>query len=120
MRARAVILGIIAAATLNGFCYFNDFVLRQSHLVGSYLPLPVYGGLLIFVLAINPVIAKTLGKKWGFSGKELALVMAIMLSACYVPGRGLMHYFTTLQILPHYYAKTTPSWQSQERQQYNV
>jgi len=110
MTLRAIILGLVCAAVLNGFCYFNDMVLRQTFLVGSYLPLPVYGGLLLFVVLVNPLLVR-IGKQWGFRGRELAVVVALVLSACYVPGRGLMHYFLTFQMLPHHYQQTTPGWQ---------
>ncbi len=111
MTLRAFILGLFGAALLNAFCYFNDFVMRQTYLVGSYLPLPIYGGLLLFILLINAPLRRWL-RRWAFSGTELAIIVGIMLAACYVPGRGLMHYFFTFQMMPHQFAKTRSSWKS--------
>lgn len=109
MTVRAIFTGLGCAALLNGFCYFSDFILRQGFLVGSYLPIPVYGGLLLFVLLVNPVFLRC-SRRLAYTGREQAVVIALVLSACYVPGRGLMHYFTTLQMLPHYHQQTTPGW----------
>ena len=108
MTLRAILLGLAAAAGLNAVGYFNDLVLRQTYLVGSFLPIPVYGGLLLLVLLFNPLLGR-----WRFTGGEQAVVIALVLAACYVPGRGLMHYFTTFQMLPHHFVATTPTWETQ-------
>ena len=104
MTFRAVLLGLIAAAVLAGVTYFNDFILRQSHFVGSFLPISVFGGLIIFTVMINPLLGR-IRRSFPLRAGELAVIVAIVFAACYVPGRGLMHYFTTLQMLPHWYQK---------------
>jgi len=56
MTVRAVLLGLLAAALICGFCYFNDFVMHQTFLVGNYMPISVFGGLLVFLLLFNPLL----------------------------------------------------------------
>ena len=113
MTFRAVLLGLLAAAFLSGVTYFNDFVLRQSHFVGSFLPISVFGGLIIFTLMVNPLLGRV-NRRLAMRGPELAVIMAIVFAACYVPGRGMMHYFTTIQMLPHEYQETNIAWHNEK------
>ena len=112
MTIRAVVLGFLCGAAICGFCYFNDFVMRQTFLVGNYMPISVYGGLLLFLLVFNPLLA-WVSRRVALTGRELAIVVVLTLAACYVPGRGLMHYFSTLLMMPHHYARTTPGWKEE-------
>ncbi len=109
MTLRSVFLGLALGAIICGVTFFNDMVLRGTFLVGNYLPISVFGGLLILTMVINPLLRR----RWAFSGKELAVVVALALVACSVPGRGLMHYFTNLLMLPHERARTHASWKAQ-------
>ena len=109
MTLRAVIIGFVCAAAVCAFCFFNDFVIKQTFLVGNYMPISVYGGLLVFLLVVNPILLK-LSRRLALSGRELAVIVALTLAACYVPGRGLMHYFFTFQAMPHHYKRTEAGW----------
>ena len=109
MTVRAVLLGLLSAVFVCAFSYFNDFIMRQTFLVGNYMPISVYGGLLAFLLLGNPLLRR-LWKRLALTGRELAVIVALTLAACYVPGRGLMHYFCTFMMLPHHYARTSPGW----------
>jgi hypothetical protein len=72
MTIRAVILGLVIAAFICGVTFFNDMVMRGTFFVGNYMPISVYGGLLIFVLVLNPLLSK-ISKKLVLNGKELAV-----------------------------------------------
>ena len=109
MTPRAIILGLLSAAAVCGFCYFNDFVMRQTFLVGNYMPISVYGGLLVFIIFVNPILLK-MSKRLALSGRELSVIVMLTLAACYVPGRGLCHYFTTAMVMPRHFERTNPGW----------
>ncbi|MBM4038747.1 MAG: hypothetical protein FJ290_09550 [Planctomycetes bacterium] len=109
MRPVAIIIGLLSAAAVCSFAFFNDFIMRQTFLVGNYMPISVYGGLLLFLLFVNPLLLRA-SKRLALTGRELAVIIALTLAACYVPGRGLMHYFGTFLMLPHKYERTTPGW----------
>jgi len=109
MTMRSILIGILSAAALGGVTFFNDMVMKGTFLIGNYLPLSVFGLLMIFVLGVNPLLAR-LSRRAMLSGRELAVIVAITIFGCYVPGRGLMHYFTTFMILPYHHERTNPGW----------
>ncbi|MDA0321406.1 MAG: hypothetical protein O2923_01625 [Verrucomicrobia bacterium] len=112
MTWRSILLGILSGAFLCAVTFFNDMVMRGTYLIGNFLPLSVYGGLILFVLLVNPLLAR-ISPRAALSGRELATVMAITLFVCYLPGRGLMHYFTTFMIVPHHHERTRPGWRAE-------
>jgi len=112
MTPRAVLLGLAGAAVVCAITYYNDAVMRQTYLVGNNMPVAVYGGLILFLLVVNPLLA-ALGKEWRFTGGELAVVLALTLAACCIPGSGLMRTFTSSLVLPHQFARTDPGWKEE-------
>jgi hypothetical protein len=105
---RAVLLGLLAGALICAYSYFNDSVMRQTNFVGSNMPISVYGGLILFVLLINPLL-----KRWAFSAGELAVALALVLAACCIPGAGLMRTFTQSLMLPYNMERSRPGWRAQ-------
>ena len=106
MTIRSVLLGLLGAALVCGLTFFNDRILRQSFLVGSNLPVSVYGTLLLFVILVNPLL-----RRLALTGRELAVILTLTLVACAIPGSGLLRTFTSALVLPHHYAKTEPGWE---------
>jgi len=88
---RAVLAGLVAGAFVCAFCYFNDNVMRQTMFIGNSMPISVYGGLILFVLLINPLL-----KRWAFSAGELAVALALVSVMCTVPS--LMRTFTAIRL----------------------
>lgn len=108
---RAIALGLAAATALCALAFFNDLVLRNTYLVGNYMPVAVYGGLVLFMMAVNPLLHR-IRERLALSGRELAVAVALGLFACCVPGRGFMHYFTYALMMPHHLARAKPGWQA--------
>jgi hypothetical protein len=108
---RAVILGLAGVVFLSVFTFFNNQVLRQTHLVGNFMPIAIYGGLLVFLLTLNSLLARW-GERWAFGGKELVIIIAMMLAAATVPGSGLMRSLPSLLMLPHHIEKSEPGWRA--------
>jgi hypothetical protein len=103
---RAVLIGLVGGMIICSLSYFNDFVLRQTFLVGNSMPVSVYGTLLVF-LALNGLLFR-LKKRFALTGTEIAVAMALTLCACAVPGSSLMRTFTVSLAMPRYYNKTLP------------
>lgn len=110
---RGIVLGLAGAGVVNGLTYLNDWVLKQTPLVGNNMPLSVYGGLILFLLLINPLLLR-LRKKLALSNRELIAALMMTLVACSIPGSGLMRTFPGSVILPHWHEKTSPGWQENE------
>ncbi len=108
MTKRAIVLGILGAILICTLTYFNDFVLRQTYLVGNHLPVSVFGTLVVF-LFFNAYIYR-LSHKIALTGREMALIMAMTLSACVVPTSGLMRTFSSALLMPHRMEKVQPAW----------
>lgn len=112
MTVRSVLLGIIGAAAICAVTFFNDFVVRGTFLIGNFMPVGVFGPLLLLVLVANPLLRRA-ARRAALTGQELAVAVAVVFFACYVPGRGLMHYFTNVLMLPRHQARLNPAWQSE-------
>ena len=105
MTKRSLILGLAGVLFICGLSFFNDRVLRSTYMVGNHMPVSVYGLLIIFVLALNPLL-----KKLALTGREIAVILTLVLASCVVPGAGLLRSFTDSLIQPHRYKKTEPGW----------
>ena len=89
MSLRAFIIGLIGATFLCGYAFYNDIVLHQTVMVGTHFPLSVYGSLIVFLFLVNPLLgALSRGRKnkkgffRPFTGREMCLIMALVLPAC--------------------------------------
>jgi hypothetical protein len=109
MTGRSVILGLLGAALVCAASFLNDRVLRQTYLVGNNMPVSVYGALILFVLLVNPLL-----RRWHLTGRELAVVLALTLASCCLPGSGLLRTFSSSLLLPYHYEKLEPSWGEEE------
>src|SRR5947208_10843027 len=91
---RSVLLGSAAVAFVCALAPYNDYVVANTWLVGSYLP-PV---LILFFFVLIVLVNGPL-HRWApthaLSHGELAVVMAMTLMGCCIPGQGLMR-----QLLP--------------------
>ena len=110
MTRRGLLLSLLLVALLSGVSFFNDMVLKNTYVIGNYLPIAVFGPLILFVLIVNPLWRALRGRS-ALGARETAAVMALLLFACYPAGRGFIHYFTTFLMLPHHHARTFPAWQ---------
>jgi hypothetical protein len=106
---RAVIIGVVFAVVLCSITYFNQSVMRQTALVGNYFPVSVYGTLILVVLLLNPALAR-LRTGCRLEGRELAVILALVLAACGVAESGFLKTFTNVAMLPHHYRRTNPGW----------
>ncbi|TVR51133.1 MAG: hypothetical protein EA425_07785 [Puniceicoccaceae bacterium] len=105
MTPRALLIGFVFASLLAGFTYFNDFVLKQTFLIGTQVPIIVYGLLIVFIVTINPLLRR-FGENVALRGRELAVILGITTVVCVIPGSGLLRYFIISLIMPHYEAQT--------------
>lgn len=109
MTLRSVLLGLLGAMTVCSVTYFNDWVLRQTHFVGNNMPVVIYGSLVVFMLFLNHLL-----RRWRLDGREMAVILALTLAACCIPGSGLMRTFPGSMILPYHHNRLEPSWRQHD------
>ncbi|MGF1449064.1 MAG: DUF6785 family protein [Opitutales bacterium] len=114
MSIRSILLGFLAAAFICGVTYFNNHVIEQTFLIGNHMPLVVFGGLILFLLTVNPLLSLVSGGKWGLRGRELAVIVAMSLAVGVIPSSGFLRGFTAMVILPHHYSQKDQGWQNAE------
>ncbi len=111
MSGRAVILGLLLALLVASFTYFNDAVIQQTPFIGNFLPVSVFGIVVVLGLAVNPLLARV-KKNWALRSGELMLVTALGLAACGWPGSGLYRTFATALALPGDMVRNKTGWQA--------
>ena len=113
MTVRAILTGLLLGLAVAGLTYFNDAVIQNTFFIGNYLPVSVFGGGLLLLFAINPLLGGVFGSKGPYSAGEVAIVLAIALAACGYPGSNYYRTFTTNVVMPSYWYRTQANWQAQ-------
>ena len=113
MTLRSFIFGLFSAAFICFYTYFNDNIMRQTMFVGNSMPISVYGMLVIFLLFLFPVLRK-INRKLVFRKSEIAVILAMTLTACAIPSSNLLRLFTPALIMPNRFEHTEPGWQKQD------
>lgn len=99
------------------FGYVNDQIMHMTYLVGNHFPIGVFGPLLLLVLVINPLLG-LLRSSWRLRASELAVILALVLSACSIPGSSMLRSFYTSLAWPAQLNLVSPGWRKAEVMQY--
>jgi hypothetical protein len=111
MTRRAIFLGLGLGLSIAWLTYFNDFVIGQTKLIGNFLPIAVFGIVLVLSLGVNPLLS-LLGSRAPLGAGELAIIAALGLGVCGWPASNFYRYLTPITAMPAHWLKTTPGWQS--------
>ncbi len=117
MTLRAVILGLLLGLLVSAVTYFNDAVINQTQLIGNFLPIAVFGVLVVLLLAVNPTLG-AVGTRWRLKSSELVVITAIGLAACGWPGSGFFRTFTTNLAMPSQLIRNRTGWQDAQIMSY--
>jgi hypothetical protein len=112
MSPRALIMGLVLAVGIAALGYLNDSVLRLTYLVGNHLPLSVFGLLILGAMLLNPLLYR-LGRR-RLRPRELAVIVAMMLVACSIPGSELMRTFIPSLALPAHFNRSNAGWRQHD------
>jgi hypothetical protein len=113
MTLRSIIIGLLFGSFIAAFGYYNDFYLELTFLVGNHLPIIVFGSMILYMIVLDPLLRR-IWRRLPLTRAELAVVLIMMLSACSVPGSGLMRLFTTVITVPIHREQSRPGWQKHE------
>lgn len=100
---RAVLLGLILSVALSLITPFNDLLLGNGFIVGSYFPVGVVVPLLVLCAVINPLLWRV-RPRFSFKQGELGIALGMMLICCSVMGQGLVRTWLPAMISPPYLA----------------
>ena len=109
MTLRSVIIGLLGVTILCSVSYINDIVLHQTFIIGSGLPVGIFGVVILYTVLINPLLFR-LRPSWALRGSELAVILFCVLAVCCLPGSGLMRHFTRDLLLPFHWQQADSSW----------
>lgn len=107
---RSVGIGLISAILIAVLTPYNNYVLNNTDLVGTYLPTSVLLIIGFLVLAVNPLVMRLWPDRHLTRG-ELAVSLAMMLVACALPAGGLMRYLPGNLAGIYYNAAAVPDYQ---------
>ena len=81
MTIRAIVIGILSAVFVAAYGqYASKYVPGTWGLVRGHLPVSVFGFLIFFTIAINPLLGK-IRKSWRLRAGEVALILGLVLAA---------------------------------------
>ncbi|HEX8324283.1 MAG TPA: DUF6785 family protein, partial [Tepidisphaeraceae bacterium] len=99
---RSIGLGLLLAFTIALVTPYNDYVVNNSFVVGSYFPPVVTLGLFAFVLLVNGPLHRY-APRLALSPGELAIALAMGLIACSIPSQGLFRQLIPLPVAPFHF-----------------
>ncbi|MBI5724343.1 MAG: hypothetical protein HZA50_10330 [Planctomycetes bacterium] len=113
MTIRSMVIGLLVALFIATYGYINDSIMRLSFIVGNHLPISVFGFIIIWAVAVNPVLYM-IRPSWRFQPGELATMMILALVACSIPGSSTLRVFTQALVLPAKYNNTESGWKDKK------
>ena len=117
MTIRSVILGLLAGAVIAAGAFINDYVFKLTPLIGSHLPVSVFGGLIVFAVTVNPLLG-LISRRLQLKPFEMAVALAITFASCGIPSSGFYRVFGSAMIHPVNWDEETPSFRKVNILQY--
>jgi len=118
MTKRAFILGLAGAILMGVYGqYAGKYVPGIWGLVRGYMPVTVYGFVILSALALNPLLGKV-RRSWRLRPGELGLIFAMMLVACGIADGGLTRNFPRMLVHPVFLNQVNPDWQKTDALSY--
>lgn len=116
---RSLVFGLLGIFLMSGLAGYHDGVLGGTLMIGNHMPGGAFAYFMVLGLFWNGfwVLLDRLFKSGGrlrdcmaLSTRELVVVMAVTLVACFPPTSGLGRYFHRVIMLPWYYLSSRPDW----------
>lgn len=123
MTWRSLLFGLLGIFLMSGLAGYHDNVLGGTLMIGNHMPGGAFSYFMVLGLGWNGLwtlldrVFKSGGRlrdTMALSMREMIVVMAATLVACYPPTSGLFRYFHRQIMLPWYYLLNKPDWASHE------
>ena len=109
LTARSVLAGVVCVALVCILVTWAELVISTIRIGYLQLP-PVSIGMLMLVLALSHGLRQILGRRWAFTGPEIATVYIMCLVAAMVSSHGLVQRWIPLMVVPLYFANPGNRW----------
>ncbi len=111
MTKRSALVGILVAVLLGAWGqYAGKYIPGSWGLIRGHLPVSVFGALIFFVMAVNPLLRR-IRASFAFAPGEIAIVMGLALVGCGIADAGMMRYFPRQLVTPIRQEQIRPGWQ---------
>lgn len=110
--ARAVLLACVLVCIVAAVTPYNDYVVGNSFLIGSFLPTIVVLMFVMLVPLANALLHRFAPTR-AFSSGELAVIMLMLLVACSIPAQGLLRSFLPSLVAPFRAGELQPQFWTQ-------
>ncbi len=108
---RSLLVGTVGVVLLCGLAPYNDYLIVNTSLIGSYLPLVVVLALLFLVVVVNAPLSR-FAPRQALSAREMAVVLAMLLAASAIPTQGLLRFWLPMLVAPFHLGQEDPIfWQ---------
>src|SRR5438477_2038766 len=98
---RSVMMGSASVAFVCALAPYNDYVVANTWLVGSYLPPVLILFFFVLIVLVNGPLQRFAPRR-ALSHGELAVVMTMTLMGCCIPGQGLIRQLLPTLVSPFY------------------
>ncbi|MFA9478584.1 DUF6785 family protein [Phycisphaerales bacterium AB-hyl4] len=110
--ARSIILGLLLGLLVAASVYYNDYVIQQTPLLGSFLPMGIFGVIVAILLLWNPLVSRLSALQVG--PLAVPVILALSLAASGWAGASFFRFFPTVVGTPGYWYQVNPGWQSNQ------
>ena len=104
---RAILIGTIAVTVIVASAPYNDYLLVNTFMIGSFLPLVVVLALFFLAVIVNAPLHR-FAPRWALSAKELVIILGMMLAAAAIPTQRMLRYCLPMLILRFYIGQSDP------------
>jgi len=111
LTVRSFVIGSAVVAFVCGLAPYNDYVVANTWMIGSYLPPALTLTFFILIVLINAPLHRFAPSRALRSG-ELAVIMGMLLVSCSLPGQGLMRQLIPMLVWPLHIGSQDPAFWS--------
>jgi hypothetical protein len=107
---RAILIGLVCAASVCALVPFNDFVYSDTSLAAGFFPLAAALGQLLIVLCLNTPLRRFAPAHALTTGEQAVILMMLLIGAS-LPNWGMMKFLAPTPVAPFYYGSSdAPFW----------
>ncbi len=102
---RSLLVGSALVCVICGLTPYSDYVVANTFLVGSYLPVVWVLAMLFVVICLNAPLHR-FAPRHALNTRELAVVLIMSLVSCAIPSQGLLRGWIPSLVAPFYLGQT--------------